>query len=384
MNQTRTPLLQKDLPPPFKAAGGAPAPEPSKILLIKLAAVGDLVIASTFFDKLRRRFPHADIQLLVGRSCQRVVENNPVINRLLVADDGAIYKGNVASQCREFFRLVSRLRRERFDMVFVMHRAWAFKLLALFANIPVRVGLAKRRLFNPLTHTVVPASFRNEREVYLDLLRKINCPVEYDRSHFSLTPAEDEFCADFIRQHAIAEDEVLIAIAPGGGDNVKSSMPSRRWPQDRFAQLIQEIQRQRPCRVVLVGGPQDREAVSAIREECPESIDATHLTFGEMASIFRRCQVYVGNDSGPLHIASAMGLFTLALFGPTDPKQWASPDATSTVLFKNVECSPCYHHGEFPDCEHLSCMRAIDVTDAVDAVLHTLKKALESAPVAQP
>ncbi len=362
MNQPRIPLTRKDVKPsPEEETGG-----PGKILLIKLAAVGDLVIASTFFEKLRLRYPRAEIQLLVGRSCLQIVKNNPAIDRVLVANDTAIYKGSFPGKCREFVRLVALLRRERFDQVFIMHRAWPFKLLALLANIPLRVGLANRRLFNTLTQTVTPAAHRNEREVYLDLLRKTGGPVEYDRSHFHLSPEDDEFCAGFLSRHAIAEDEVLVAIAPGGGDNVKSSMPSRRWPRDRFAQLIQKIQQHQPCRIVLVGGPKDRETVSAIREQCPESIDATHLTFGEMASIFRRCKVYVGNDSGPLHIASAMGLPTLALFGPTDPRQWASPDATNTVLFKNVECSPCYRHGEFPDCRHLSCLTAIEVDEVFD------------------
>jgi len=353
---------------------------PGKILLIKLAAVGDLVIASTFFAKLRLRYPRAEIHLLVGRSCLRIVENNPDIDRVLVADDAVIYKGGLPGKLREFVRLAALLSRERFDRAYVMHRAWPFHLLALAANIPVRVGLAQRRLFSILTHTVTPAAHRNEREVYLDLLRKTGGPVEYDRSHFHLSREEDEFRTGFLKQHAITGDEVVIAIAPGGGDNVKTSMPSRRWPWRRFAGLIQKIQQQHPCRVILVGGPKDRDTVSAIREQCPESIDATHLTFGEMASVFRRCMVYVGNDSGPLHIASAMGLPTIALYGPTDPRQWASPDAASTVLFKNVACSPCYRHGEFPDCEHLSCLTAIEV----DEVFGKLQNHLESSAVRHP
>jgi heptosyltransferase-1 len=339
---------------------------PEKILLIKLAAVGDLVCASAFFEALRKRFQDSEIQLLVGRSCHQIAVNNPSFDRLIVADDTAIYRGTFAEKLRECFRLVSLIRRGGFDRVYVMHRAWPFRALAWLAGIPVRVGLARRRAFSGLTHAVVSPEQRNEREVYLDLLRATEGPLPYAGSRYWLSLKEEAFCDRFFAGHAIAEDEIVIAVAPGGGDNVKSSMPIRRWPWERFARLTEKIVALPSLRVILVGGPMDQERAARIREECPEAIDATHLTFGEMASVFRRCKAFVGNDSGPLHIASAMGLATVALYGPTDPEQWA--DTSTTILSKPTPCAPCYHDGHFPACQHLSCLTAIEVEDAFEAL----------------
>jgi len=347
-----------------------PVRKPEKILLIKLAAVGDLVCASAFFATLRERFQGSEIQLLVGRSCEQIAVNNPAFDRLIVADDTAIYRGTVAEKLRECIRLVSLLRQGGFDRVYVMHRAWPFRALACLAGIPMRVGLARRRAFSGLTHTVVPPEHRNEREVYLDLLRATEGPLPYAGTRYWLSREEEAFCDSFFAQHAISDEETVIAVAPGGGDNVKTSMPIRRWPCERFARLTEKIAALPSMRVVLVGGPMDKERATRIREHCPEAIDATHLSFGEMASVFRRSKAFVGNDSGPLHIAAAMGLATVALYGPTNPEQWA--DASTTILSKPTPCAPCYHDGHFPACEHLSCLTAIEVEDAFEAVVEHL------------
>ena len=101
-----------------------------KILLIKLGAVGELVMASPFFDQLRKHFPHSEIVLAVGCSSYAAVEHNPNINRFVLVDDFDLYRGGLISRALEFFRLICKLRREKFDLSFVPQRAWPFRLLS--------------------------------------------------------------------------------------------------------------------------------------------------------------------------------------------------------------------------------------------------------------
>ncbi|MFQ5444916.1 MAG: glycosyltransferase family 9 protein, partial [Nitrospinales bacterium] len=311
---------------------------PRKILLIKLGAVGDLVIASAFFDALKKHFSDSEIVLLVGKTAAPVVTSHPVFNRILLTDDKIIYHGNPISRLREVIRVIRKLRKERFDLVFVMHRAWQFNLLALMSGIHRRVGFTRGREGFGLTDRVVSPPDQNQREAYLDLLRILGVPAVYEKTFYYLSEEEEKFLPVFLQENGIEEDERVLAIGPGGGKNAKLYMPNKRWPEQNFMTLIQKILREKPFRILLVGGPNDLDTVSRIRERFPECLDATHLSFGEMASVFRRCTLFIGNDSGPLHIAAAMGIPTLSFFGPTLPAEWAPPGPQDTVFYKAVEC----------------------------------------------
>ena len=145
-----------------------------KILLIKLGAVGELVMASPFFDQLRKHFPHSEIVLVVGRSSYAAVEHNPNINRFILADDLDLYRGGLIRRSLEFFRLICKLRKEDFDLSFVLERGMAFRLLCCLAGVPVRVGFGRSRKDLFLTHSVPGHQIQNESESYLDLLRKLS------------------------------------------------------------------------------------------------------------------------------------------------------------------------------------------------------------------
>ena len=344
--------------------------EPRRILAIKLGAMGDLVIASSFFDALRRQFttPGAEIVLLTGKTYARVLEHHPCFDRLILADDFILYCGGMLARLGELFRLVGLLREEKFDLVFVLHRAWQFNLLAFLSGIPRRVGFSRGKEGGFLTDRVSPVPSRNEREAYLDLLRIINIPAVYEKSFYYLSPEEDCFLADFLKRHNICGEDRLIGIGPGGGRNVKSYMPTRRWPIENYTHLAKKIVKENGCRVVLFGGRDEKDLAIRVLSESPECLDAMDLSYGEMASVFRRCLLYIGNDSGPLHIADAMGIPTLSFYGPTNPQTQAPLGERSHVLFKHVECSPCYKDGYFPQCGHITCLNSITVDEVWEKV----------------
>ena len=122
----------------------------------------------------------------------------------------------------------------------------------------------------------------------------------------------------------------------------------------------------------MIAGPDDGPVIQPILDRYPQCIDTSALSFGEKASILRRCRLLVGNDSAPAHMASAMGIPTYSLWGPTNPKRYGDPAQHHTTFFKKIECSPCYSYGEFPACNDNQCMRAISVAE----VWETLQDAL--------
>lgn len=367
----------------FRPVDGPATPwvlrKPRKILMIKLGAVGDLVMASAFFDILRKHYPRAKIILLTGKSSFQAVENNPCIDQFIQVEDTGLYHGSSVTRLREVCRIIFKLRKEKFDLAFVMHRAWPFNLLAFLCGIPCRVGFGRGREGTMLTHRVTPQPSRNERETYLDLLRALDIPAVYERSFYFTSEEANRFVPGFLARHNIKEDERLIAIAPGGGRNVKLFMPNKRWPRENFVGLIQKISRELPFRILLFGSPDERGLISDILAECPECVDATGLSLDEVASVFRKCGLFIGNDSGPLHIAVAIGIPTLSFYGPTNPRELAPPGPGNTVLYKQVECSPCYDQGRFPECHHLNCLYSITVEETWDQLLMKLESISEEA-----
>ncbi|SVD90078.1 uncharacterized protein METZ01_LOCUS442932, partial [marine metagenome] len=230
-----------------------------KILLIKLGAIGELVMASPFFDQLRKHFPHSEIVLVVGRSSFAVVEHNPNINRFVLVDDLVFYHGSVLTRVFEFFRLILKLREKEFNLSFVLQRAWPFRLLSGLAGVPVRVGFGYSRKDFFLTHPVVIDHIQNETESYLDLLRKMNIHAVFKKTSYYLSGEEKDFLDLFLERYSIDSGEEVIAIAPGGGESVKRTMLTKRWPVQCYIELIQRLQHARSCRVILVGGSGDRE-----------------------------------------------------------------------------------------------------------------------------
>ncbi len=374
MDLTETQLLMLGKVGPRVKYSVANKTDIPKILLIKLGAVGDLVLVSPFFDQLRKHFPHSEIALIVGRSSHAAVKNNPNIDRIICADDYALYHGSLLTRLLEFFRLVLKLRKEKFDLAFILHRAWPFNLLAYFTGAQVRVGFDRgyKRLF--LTHPTFVNDVQNERESYLDLLRIMNIPAVYKKTCFYLSDEEKDFLGLYLERHDIGSDEELIAIAPGGGDNAKSTMVTKRWPVENYIGLIQRLQNDRPCRIILCGGPTDRGITNKIIKPCPDCLDATDLSFGDMASLFRRCSVFVGNDSAPNHIAASMGLPCVGIWGPTDPLQWAPPEAYSKAVRHEVGCNPCFINDKFESCSQVTCMNSITVDDVWNHVVSVMEQ----------
>ena len=205
-----------------------------KILLIKLGGVGELVMASPFFDQLRKHFPHSEIVLMVGRSSYAAVEHNPNINRFILADDLDLYRGGLIRRSLEFFRLIFKLHKEEFGLSFVLQRAMPFHLLSCLVGVPVRVGFGRGRKGLFLTHSVSNHQTKNESESYLDLLRKLDIPAAFEKTFYYLSDEEKEFMDLFLERHSIASGEQVVAIAPGGGESAKRTMLTRRWPVQSY------------------------------------------------------------------------------------------------------------------------------------------------------
>lgn len=353
--------------------GAAPAGfRPKNILVIKTCCIGDVLMATPMLSALRQAFPAADVSLAVGSWSKSVVQGNPDIDDII--DCGSIVGGRRFSLA-EYFSVVRQLRKRQFDCCFVLERSALLAALPWIAGIPVRVGLDSGGRGFSLTVRVAVPERRHEAELYLDTVRAIGYePVE---PKMKFVPSQ----AHQARAEAVlaeCSDRPIVAMHPGGGVNPGMSLVAKRWPAERYAEMADRLVAG-GCHVVLVGDAADREVVSAVKRHMRSAgVDlAGQLTLGELGAVLSRCRLVVANDTGPMHLAVAVGTPVVAIFGPSDPVVYGPYGQSDAVASSGLACSPCFKQGRAPRCLEPKCMSSLSV-EAVWALVESKLEATRS------
>lgn len=330
-----------------------------KVLIVKIAAMGDFLMATPAIRCLKQSPQVEKVVLLAGKSIRAVVEANPHIDRVVYIDDACIFHGTTMQRLREVWRVAALLRGEGCRVGFNFHRDWRFSLILWLAGVRRRIGFARGRWDFLLTTPVAVNGIKHHIFHYCDLLKPLDLFCLDFRMEF---PLDAESAAAARRAFLPAEVRSdYIVLAPGGAANVKETMESRRWGDGRFADLIGLLHRSGHA-VVLVGGPGDRAIAAALAAAHPHVIDTTGRTsLGEAAALLQGARVVVSNDSGLMHLAAAVGAPIVSLFGPTHPEEKRPLEYGNIAVWKGgaVKCAPCYRDGVFPACTDLRCFAAI-------------------------
>lgn len=298
--------------------GRSPWPQhPERILVVKPCCLGDVLMATPALRALHLAFPQASIDVAVTAWAAPVLDGNPRLRRLIRYPDRATPQA--------ILRLGLRLRRERYQLGIGLDRSPVVNLLLWLAGIPVRAGIDSRRRGLLLTHRARPRPGQNETELYLEVLEQLGIEQEGLHPEYEVPPgaraAVDRLLADLrIQDRASA----LVVVHPGGAVNPGATMLSKRWPPERYAELIDRLVVDHGVAVVLVGGSSDREAVEAVKQAARSSVYdlCEQLALPELAALCAEAQLFVGNDSGASHLAAAVGTPTVTIFGPTSPLQY--------------------------------------------------------------
>jgi len=333
-----------------------------RILIWKLSALGDVILATPSLRAIRRQYPYGHLELVVGRTAYEVVARCPYVDELIIYDPARKDRG-----LRGRLRLLWRLRREAFDISVDLQNSHQTHLLAWLAGIPVRVGYRRKfgRLLNRGVRLprVVLAPIAHQHY----LLRQAG--FQPDGEALELWPSpEDEAVVDRLLPRGDAErSRPLVGLHPGGSGRWKT----KRWDLERWARLADELAK-RNIDLVLTGSAEERALAEALtgrmRARSLNAVGKTRIV--ELACLIKRCDVFVAHDSSPLHLAAAMGTPTVALFGPTDPARHLPPAFRGQVIKREVFCSPCYS----TTCRTIThaCMKRIEVEDVLSAVLGLL------------
>jgi lipopolysaccharide heptosyltransferase II len=327
--------------------------------------IGDMVLLSPALRALRTAFPSAVVTLQVRHLVRELMERHPHVNRIVVWDKTDSERG-----LEGFFDWARRLRREAYDTAIVWHpTSVRSAALAWVAGIPVRIGhrVAFREAF--LTRSL-PDAYVHETERYLRVLRLLDVPAHLLNNRHSFFWHSDD-------DRAFAErffDERRLRDAPVVGINLGTTWRTKAWELGRTIEVARRLLRT-GVKILVTGSASEslRRDVFAARLGADSFADAVgRCDLFQLAALIERCRVYLTPDSGPMHIASAVGTRVVALFGPTSPVRHGPLGERDAVLQASLPCVPCYK----PQC-HLRddpylCMRRLSVEETVNAVLGAL------------
>jgi len=364
----RIPFRPPSFPPKVGGERGGALNTPNSILIIKPCCLGDVLMATPVIAALRQAFPRARIEFAVGGWSRAMVENNPHLDGLV--DCGPV--GSSSRYCwREYLDLVRRIRAGRYEACFVLDRSPLISLLPYLGGVPQRVGLDSRGRGFSLTVGLPVVGLHHEAELYLDTVRAVGIKVNEPRLEFYPAGEDRRHVTEMVNKCQGAISQVpLIVIHPAGGSNPGMILSAKRWPPQRFAALADRLVEERGAQVLLVGGPDDSPIAAVIKEAMRQKPwDLTgQLTLGQLGALLERCDLFIGHDTGAMHLAVAMGTPVVAIFGPSDPRMYGPYGENSVALWHDVGCNPCLLRGRWDTaCRRFRCIEAITMEEAWQA-----------------
>jgi lipopolysaccharide heptosyltransferase II len=339
------------------------ADEVRRIAVIRLDRVGDLVLTLPLLAALKRRWPSAEVTLLCREAVAPLAQAQPEIDRLMTVR-GASGRAGRLLDADERLSLRARFRAERFDLVIDPFHGEELEtaLLAWHSCARYRLGFstAGRRLF--FTHAVAARPDQAFLRQQQALASAIGVELDPDeRPRLRVTPAERDAAQTRLRDEGLDPTSPIIGIHPGG------YYSSQRWPLGRFLELAGRLERERQWQVVFFGTRAEERLIAQIGIEAGQRVAVFFgLDLREFIALMNCCQLIVCNNSGPLHLASALGLSTVSTMGPTDPIRWRPVGQGHLIVRKPLWCSPC-GEGFCPLGTH-ACMTAISVEEMCAAV----------------
>ena len=340
-----------------------------KILIFRNQGIGDLILVSPAIRSIRSLHPDDHISMFVGDWSRVSVENHPDIDEIISYPDHWIQD----KKPLKILGLVNRIRKGKFDRVYILHSHNMLHLLVKLAGIPKRYGFSFQGTGKFLTHTAEwdPNSRRYIADNYLDIPRLAGFKGTDVKLDFYISRAAESEADKIIADNDLADDGYVV-IAPGGGINPRQDVFEKRWGTDKFAGLMDALNDERLCsNFVLTGAKAEANICSEI--ETKTSAKVLNLcgktSFEVSAALVKKSKLLVSNDSSIMHTAVAFGVPGMTIFGPSNPRSLMPVSKVNRWVSSGVDCSPCYCNSIFPGCPYdLKCMTELSVEKVLNSI----------------
>jgi len=333
-----------------------------RIAVIKLDHIGDVILSIPAIINLGENFPDAHVTMIVNSVSEQIVRLIPHVDEV-ICYNAKFFDRTGKAKAFDFvkaFHFAKDMKNRNFDLIIDLRGSFASLLFALIAKSKYRLDRGTYLMCRKLTFS--RGIFKNndqwtlkhEAEISLDILKKAGITIKTKRSYLDLSRMPDD---------SIEYPNINIVIHPGG------PMLLKRWSADRYVELIRQLLQHYSVRIALIGGKDESELVKSIVSMVGNDriVDLSgKLTLVQLAYLFKKAGLFIGNDSGPMHIASACETKVIGLYGPTDPERFGPYGDNCVTLRMEDKCKPCSQDKcKFKD---YRCVDRISVEDVMNVV----------------
>jgi len=343
-----------------------PSPKAKKIIIRSTNWLGDVVMTIPALRAIRYTYPDAHITLMGNSLVCQLLEGASYIDSFLVYNKRGEHYG-----LKGFISIVKAIRKGKFDLAILLQNAIEAAILTFCGGVSSRMGYNTDSRGFLLTHKAIITKeilHKHHRDYYLSMLGNfgIYTPSPDD---ISILPRESwqENLKSLIPDNFLNSKKTVVGINPGAHYG-----SAKRWEEKKFAKVADELVKEFGVNIVIMGGPKEGEIGARVEKNMtvPCLNVAGKTTIAQMLSVINLCEVFVTNDSGPMHIAAALGKNVVAVFGSTDPLTTSPVSNKSVIVQHKTECSPCLKR----QCsqKHHNCMRHLPAEDVLNAVRNIL------------
>jgi heptosyltransferase-2 len=332
-----------------------------RILIVRTDRIGDVLLSTPVIKTLRGNYPNAYIAAMVSPYAKDIVDGNPYLDEVIIYDKEGSHKS-----WRRSLKFAQNLKKKRFDLALVLHPTNRVHLVTFFAGIPRRIGYDRNFRFlltDRIKHTKQLGQ-KHELEYALDLVIDLGIEPKDKALFMPIKPESERWVEELFKREGIKASDRLLAIHPA------ASCPSKIWPNERFSDVAARLIERYGLKVLVIAGPKDLAlAESVIKHMHKPAINLSGKTsVSQLSSVLKRCNLFISNDSGPVHIAAALGTPVISIFGRNQkglsPTRWGPTGKKDKILHKEVGCIECLAH----NCtKEFACLAAITVDDVVNA-----------------
>jgi len=342
---------------------------PEKILVRATNWVGDGVMSLPALEALRARYPSAEIVLVVKPWVSQLYDHHPAVDRSIIYDAAGEHRGP-----RGFAKLIEQIRSEHFDMAVLFQNAFHAAWMAWRSQIPVRIGYGLEGRGVLLTDSVSvpsPALYGHQSNYYLQLLFRAGLVEKIEpvkRIRLNIESSEKTWAARQLKTMGLGGPRFLVALTPGAAFG-----PAKRWLMERYADLADRLIGALNADVLIFGSASEKPLAEEIAHGMSHTptIMAGETTLREFMALLVQCRLVITNDSGPMHLAAALGLPVVAIFGSTDEKATGPVSPLARIVKHPVGCSPC----GLRECPiDFRCMKGVTVEEVHRTALGLIKE----------
>ena len=325
-----------------------------RILVLKLAALGDTILLLPTIDAIKRAHPSCHLTMVVTSINAESIERAESIDEIVRID------GRDLLNPLRAYALIRRLRRHRYTLALDFEQ-WSHltPLVLYLSGAPARAGFRIRGSVRHLlfTEPVAYEAALHEAACFGRIVQHLGLPPASAPPRLSIHDEDQEEILRMLAEHGVDPATPLVAIHPGCGTHGAR----RQWPEERYARIADRLVRQYGVTIVLTGGRSERALEDRLARRMEETPVATsgQLSFWPFAALLSLCDLLICGNTGAMHAAAAVGTPTVALHGPTDPVKWGPLGEFHIILKSTLTCSPCLRFGYDYRCGENRCMRAI-------------------------